>query len=108
MNVGKMRHVFNILQPGSRAADGGQGTPTAFASNVRGEIKSLTGSELYKTQAIVENATHLIKMRYLPGVNNSMTIAFGTRTFDIQLVMNPDERTREINMLCVERNSAGA
>lgn len=103
MNIGRMRHKITIMQPGGRAQDGTDLASVPFVTRFA-QISSLQGNELLKAQQIVENVTHKIVMRYYPGVNSSMTVSYNGRTFVIQAVLNPDERTRELDLLCVERN----
>ena len=110
MNIGKMRHIITILAP-STAPDalGGESGYTSLWTGAAA-VSALQGRELYNAQQIVAEVSHKIVLRWIPGVLAKQTVQFTgpgsvTRTFQIQAVINPDERTRELNLLCLERDS---
>lgn len=102
-----MRHVFDIVMPAARTAEGADGGWTIFAINVRGQIESLQGNEMIKAQAIVDNVTHKITMRYMAGITSKMWIAFNGRKLQITSPVNPDERTRMLVLYAFERDPQG-
>jgi len=61
-----------------------------------------------KAMERIENAqegqetTHRIKIRYLAGVTAQMRVLYGSRTFEINSVINPDEANRELEILATE------
>jgi len=112
MRSGELRQVINILSHGTTADDlGGLSGWTTFAANVRAKITALQGRELYKAQQMVGEVTHNIQIRWQSGIDSSMSVQFagpdGTenRYFKIEAVLNPTERTKELNLLCVERDA---
>jgi SPP1 family predicted phage head-tail adaptor len=112
LNAGKLRQVITIQSLESTDDDlGGEDTRAIYASNVRASITALQGRQLYKAQQIVGEVTHEILIRYIAGVVPNMTVLFvdpGTglnRLFEIQAVLNPDERMKEQHLLCIERNA---
>jgi len=105
MNAGKLRHVITIQSLSATADDlGGLTSRTVFADNVRASVAALQGRELYKAQQVVAEVTHMIDIRWMAGVQAKMTILFNGRLFEIVAVLNPDERTKELHLLCLERN----
>lgn len=76
----------------------------AFASGVWAAISELQGREMYKAQQFVSEVTHKINIRWRPGVVAKMTVVFRGRTFQIQAVLNPEMRNRELDLLCLERS----
>jgi SPP1 family predicted phage head-tail adaptor len=49
------------------------------------------------------NISHNIRIRYRAGILHTMTVLFGTRSFEIKGVINPDEGDRWLDMVCNER-----
>lgn len=105
MRAGELRHVISIQDLDPNGDDfGGLSVRTDFATNVRAKITALQGRELYRAQQVVAEVTHEVEIRYIPGVKAKMTVLFNGRRFEIQAVLNPTERTKELHLLCLERN----
>ncbi len=67
------------------------------------QIEPLTGRELERARMVVANATHKVTMRYWPGISSRDRLVFDNRTFNIEAVLNVDERNRELVLTCVEQ-----
>lgn len=74
----------------------------AFAS-VRLGLEPLRGREFNSAGRVSAETTHLIYMRYLTGLTPDMRILFGTRIFDIQAIIDIDERHRDFEITAIER-----
>ncbi len=74
---------------------------TVHARNV--EIKSLSGTELIEARKIQANATHWITMLYDNQVTPQSRFVWGSRTFEILHVVNPEERNKLYNVLVREK-----
>ncbi len=107
--AGDLRQQINLLDPqlGGRNPDGGSTAPGVFAQGIWAKIQTLSGRELYKAQQISDDVTHMVIIRYMPGVAERMLVQFGARTFLVQAVEDPYERQAELHLLCVERNQNG-
>lgn len=77
------------------------GAPTTFAT-VRGKVEPLTGRELDRVRQLHATATHRVSTRYLAGVLTTYRVTFRGRTFAINDVRNPEERGRELILICTE------
>jgi len=67
-------------------------------------ITPLTGDERIEAGKIIAGVSHNIETRYrgdIPIVAKNR-LAFGARTFEIGAVLNVDERSKMISMLCRE------
>jgi SPP1 family predicted phage head-tail adaptor len=113
MNAGAMRHQISLLAPSTVSDElgGVSGTTTLWSGWA--QVKTLQGRELYNAQQIVAQVTHKIVMRWIPGVQANQTVLFVgpggvTTTFQVQYVINPDERMRELDLLCIERDTAAS
>jgi SPP1 family predicted phage head-tail adaptor len=67
-------------------------------------VEPLQGRELWTAKQVVAEVTHRIRFRHLSGVVPTQRVVFGSRTFEILSVINPEERNRELELLCKEVN----
>jgi SPP1 family predicted phage head-tail adaptor len=104
LNAGNLRHRITLNSPGAPDSYGQPGTPTTFAS-IWASVTAMTGSEVFKAQQYSSKATHLVKIRYLAGIQPNMTILWDNRSFQIEFWQDPDERKFELHIFCVERNT---
>lgn len=72
-------------------------------ANLRANIEPIGGREYFNAGAAHADITHRIRVRYLTGITTSMRIMHGSREFDIQAVIDPGERHRELEIMAVER-----
>ncbi len=77
-------------------------------ATVWAKITALKGKELAQAQQMSEESTHLVIIRYFPGLTAQMTLLYEGRFFKIESVMDPDERKVEQHLLCWERNIGAA
>lgn len=105
---GARRHLVRLEYLGAPVADSDGGftsTPVdlspayAFAS-----IEPATARTLERIAAgtVVSNASHIVSMRYHSGVTTKTQIVYGTRTFQVTGVINPEERNVTTVALCTE------
>lgn len=66
------------------------------------QIIPLKGSEQYVSQTLNTVVTFKIRMRYRADINSKMKIVYGTRVFEIDSVLNPFERNRELQIMATE------
>lgn len=104
MEAGKLRHLVRIQEPMSVANEFGE-PEIAWAdfATVSAEIRPLTGRERFAAQQVNAEVSHRITLRFLAGVLATFRVLFGVRAFDIQAVLNIEERNRELQLLCTER-----
>lgn len=84
---------------------------TDYMSNVPADIQSLSGRELVAAKAVYTEVTHIIVVRYMvmladPLKVAAMRVVYGngsvTRYFNIGVVVNVDERNKEIHLYAAE------
>lgn len=73
---------------------------TAWAS-----IEPISGREYWQAKLALAEKTIRIRMRYLPGIDSSMRVAYSGRKFSIQSAINVDEANREIQLMCLEHSA---
>lgn len=114
INIGKLRHRIQLVKPYGAAQDSTGGLALASTSPVVtlwGSVDAITATEGLANDAFVSTVTHRIVIRYRgPRQAIPITIAandqiyFAKRAFQVLGVMNPDEKTKLLHILCVEIN----
>ena len=103
IQAGKLRNRIKIEQ-GAEAQNSFNEevlTWSTFATP-SASISPLNGRELFDAQQRYAEVTHKVVIRYLAGVVPKMRVNFGGRLFDINAVLNIDERNIELQLLCSE------
>lgn len=67
----------------------------------------LSGREFFDAQGVFEEAMVRFRIRYREGVESSLRIAHGGRIYNIKSIIDPEERHRELALLCSEGVSDG-
>jgi SPP1 family predicted phage head-tail adaptor len=66
-------------------------------------IEPVTGREYYEAQKMQPELTYKITIRYLPDITPSMLIKYKDRLFQINDIINPDERNFTLQLMCIEK-----
>lgn len=106
--AGKLRHKIDIVKPTNSQDDTG-GTSLAnntIFANCWASINALSGQEGFAASEFVSTSSHMVTIRYRPGVTTAMQVWFKGRTFQIVAVLNPDEKTKTLILLCSEINDS--
>jgi SPP1 family predicted phage head-tail adaptor len=103
-----LRHQVQIQQL-TEVSDsfGGAGTQqwaTIAGGTVWAAVEPASVREYVTAQQMAAEATTTIRMRYHAGVKPKMRVLYGSRVFDIQGIMDVDERHIELRLICIERN----
>ena len=106
--TGDRRHLVLLHNPGTAVPDGDGGYTQAPEPAdpeewwVKIEAASQRNLERITAATVVSTATHILSGPYHEGVTTKTIIAFGTRTFHVTSVVNPDERNIETIAIAVE------
>jgi SPP1 family predicted phage head-tail adaptor len=106
MQAGQLRHQITIQQQSTSLVGGERVTTWTTVVQTWAAISPLSGREYLNAATVNANVSHRIVMRYQSGIGSAMRVQYGTRVFDIQSVLNIDERNREMHLLCLERLNA--
>lgn len=108
MRAGRLRHRVEL----QRAEDGidgyGEQTPTwRTLATVWAAIEPLTGREYFLANQNNSEVSGRITLRALPDfrLTPKDRVRYGTRLFDIQSVIERDERSTEWELMVIERVS---
>lgn len=106
VNAGSLRHPVQIQRPvdvtDGFGAAGQQNWETI--ATVWAAIEPASAREFVTAQQMAAEVNTLIRIRYFPGITPKMRVLYGTRWFDIQGIIDVDERHRHLHLVCVERN----
>lgn len=109
----RLRSTITILQQGSGVdVSGATATWTTFGTDWA-EIVNLRGTDQWKSGQYTSEKYSQITIRFRDGVVSNMRITYldtpwdnpgasKTRTFDVQDVVNVDERSLLLQLLCIE------
>ncbi len=99
-----MRKPVEIISSGS-VPDGMGGEiesdPVVF-HGCRAAIWPVKATEQIKNMREELEVTHRIRIRYYPGISPSMTVKYGTRTFEIVSIINVDEANKLLDLVSKE------
>jgi len=65
-------------------------------------VEDLSGREFFEAERAGAAVSARIRMRYQSGVVEEMRAVWGSRTFDIESVIEADQRKRELHLMCKE------
>lgn len=69
-------------------------------------IKAASSREVYAAAGFVSQLSHIVTIRYTTtAITSAMRVLYGTRTFLVQAVVDPDESRVMLNLYCLERDA---
>lgn len=105
-STGAMSNRVSVLQR-SQARDATTGeflTTHELVATVWAKIDMLATKYIERPEQVTTEATHKVTIRYMSGITTANLIQFDNRVFNIEAVFDPDERKRELHLMCYERN----
>ena len=66
------------------------------------EVIDTRGREFQQAAATQSDMTHLLRMRYTPGITSENRLELGDRTLNILSVVNTGDRNKELLISCKE------
>ncbi len=103
VQTGRLRHRVTIQRlTRTEPGDGTVNTEWTPLDTVWASIEPLRGRELIEAQAFGVRVTHRVRMRDYDGLASTDRLTFNGRVFDIESVLNREERGAELELMCVE------
>ena len=103
MQAGKLRHRVTIQQnTPTRDSFGAEVESWSDVTTIWAAVEPLQGREFFDAQAVNPETTTRIRIRYRSGIVPEMRVAWGSHTYDIQSVIEPESNRRELHLLCRE------
>lgn len=101
MRSGNLRHRIEIQR--QIHGENEYGDPIhewkTFAK-VWAEVLDLKGREFWQAAQVQSEITSRLRIRYLAGVEASMRVLHEGRTLEIDHILDPDGRKRELHLFC--------
>ena len=103
MRAGNLRHRITIQQA-TQVNDGMGSMTTTWSTLVTcwSAIWPVSAKEHVESDKIEMETSHRIRIRYYSGLDSSMRINFGSRTFKIISIINWEERNVYLDILAKE------
>ena len=103
MRAGRLRHQI-VIQICAATPDGAGAevkTWSTFAT-LQASYEPLMGKELFAAQQEQARATTRFRVRFVAGITPKMRVSFDNRLFNIESVIDPYGRGRELHLMCAE------
>jgi len=102
MKIGKLRKKIDIMKPLETADSYGDQVKnwTYVAVNRWAEVNPKSGRESFLRQQTIDEKAVTFGIRYLEGITPKMKVVYGNVDFNIQSIVNVDERNRELQLEC--------
>ena len=107
-HVGQLRHKVTVQNPGASVPDGDGGYTEGWNDAVTAKLDcsitpaSTNDLERYAAGTTLTAATHLVRCRWHPQLTTASRLLFKGRIFEVMFVGNPEERDRELVLVCAE------
>lgn len=105
MRAGTLRQIVTIQVLSGSTPDGYGNTRKAWTNlytNIPASLHPLSAKESWTAEQTKADASHVVTIRYQSGITSSMRVLFGSRTFTINGIINPEERNISLELLCQE------
>ena len=102
MRAGRLRkRIFIQNTTSTRDAYGADVTTWEdFAQNRSAQVEPLRGMEWFQGKSIQNKVDTRFTIRYISGLKGNMRILYNQEAYDIESIINVDERNRELQILC--------
>lgn len=99
----QLRHRVKLQSKSVVQDSYGQETITwTDEAQIWASIEPISGREYFLAKQVQAETTHRIRIRYYSGVRADWRVLYGTRVFNIESVINPEEANKEIILMCRE------
>jgi SPP1 family predicted phage head-tail adaptor len=99
-----MRHRITLQRKGTitRNQSGEEIITWSDWATVWASAQPMQGREFFESERAGAEITMRFRIRYRDGVTPTMRVSWDSRIFDIESVVNFNERDREIHLMCKE------
>lgn len=116
IDTGKLRKRIAIMQDATATYDAANQPVEQWKPFTQAwcHIRTPSGHEMQAALQVVGDCSHIVEMRYQPGITVEMDVWYidgisgNKRVFDINAVIDPDELHKKLYLLCHEQTSGPA
>ena len=102
--IGKLRHQVEILRPIiTQDALGQEVENLELQRTVWASIEPLSGKEYFSAKQVNSEINVKITIRYIESILSQWVVQFGQRVFNIESIINFEERNKYLQLLCSEK-----
>ena len=107
MRSGNLRHRVTIQESKeTRKGDGSIAVTWEDVGTVWASVRPIRATERIRNNMLESEISHRVEMRYRDDITTKQRILFGTtRYFNIETVINPNERNINLELICREEVS---
>ena len=103
IRAGSLRHRVEIQSvTDSASAFGDVSQSWSTVTTVWASIEPLKAREAFEAQQTKTRVSHRVEIRYISGVTTKHRLVYGSRTLNINSVLNPGERNERLVLVCTE------
>lgn len=109
MRAGKLRYRVLLQKLPDPPTGDGHGDPQEReqdwqdVATLWGNLEPLTGREFFSSDVRIGEVTHVVRIRHRAGIVPKMRLKMRGRVFQIEAVVNVNERDRELELYAFER-----
>lgn len=102
--IGKLRHQVALLKSVIRKDELGQEIESWEVQDlVWASIEPLSGKEYFSAKQVNSEINVKITIRYIESILSQWVVQFGQRVFNIEAIINLEERNKFLQLLCSEK-----
>ena len=107
-DLGDYRHLVTLEAPGPATPDGAGGYTEAWmplvppTMNAAIDVATAGDQERLGSATVLSQASHVVRLRYHPGITTKTRLTFQGRRFSVTAIRNIEERNRRLVLLCAE------
>lgn len=108
MNPGKLNKQITLQQ--QRPSKDGEGISISVwvdLATIWASVEPIRGREYFQAAAVGAESTVRIRIRYREGITTDLRVLYGSRKFNIRSAIDPEERHRELHLMCEEVVNGG-
>ncbi len=107
MRIGRLRHRITIQEYKLIGRDEYNSPIMGWGdfATVWASVEPISGQEYWASSQVQAEVTHRIRVRYLSGVRPTMRVQFKERTFEVESIINWQERNIDLQLMCKEKVS---
>jgi SPP1 family predicted phage head-tail adaptor len=103
IRAGRLKHRVIIQSPVvAKGAAGGEVITWVHFRTVYAGVEPRTAKQIFTSAQLVSEISHVVIIRFIPGLSVKQRILYGTRIFEIKNTIDVEEKHERIEIHCKE------